>query len=130
MLACGTPADDHPNTSFDRMDIVPILEELEAEQMKLYAHIANNEQRIAALEATLTRLQTLPGYQPHFSLAENLRMVLRTLKASSVMARAVLATEPLSDAQASAACYLASLGVPSDDSSPDAADECAGNTDG
>jgi len=116
MLPCGAPADDHANHSFR-------LEALEAEQMKLLVYIANSEQRIAVLEATLGRLQSLPGYQPQFSLAENLRMALGTLNDSIVMAHAVLAAGRLSDAHASAACYLASMGIPDDDSSLETADD-------
>jgi hypothetical protein len=121
-LVIMLPPDNDPNHSFDPMEMVLFLEELEAEQMKLFRHIANNEQRIAALEATLEQLQSLPGYQPQFSLVENLNMALGTLRESIEMARSVFTAERLSDAHASAACYLASQGISSDDSPVDATD--------
>jgi hypothetical protein len=129
MLPCGASTDDHPNHSFDLAEIVPSLEALEAEQLKLLAHIANNEQRIAALGATIQRLQALPGYQPHISLLDNLRMALGTFDDSLVMARAVLVAEQLSDAHTSAAGYLATLGILANTSSPDAVNDRAGNRD-
>lgn len=127
MLRPDSLVDDHPKTSYDLKEIAASLEELEAEQLKLLTYIANKEQRIALLEATLRQSQSLPGYQPQFSLVDNLKMALGTIDDSIVMARAVLAAERLSDAQASAAGYLTSRGIPFDDPSPDAADDCAGN---
>ena len=128
MLRPDIPTDDNLNRSHDLKQIAASLEELEAEQLKLLAYIANNEQRIALLEATLRQPQSLPGYQPQFSLVENLRMALGTIDDSIVMAHAVLAAERLTDAQASAAGYLASRGILFDDPSPDAADDRAENT--
>jgi hypothetical protein len=128
MLQPDIPMDDDLDRSHALKQIAASLEELETEHLKLLAYIANNEQRIALLEATLQQSQSLPGYQPQFSLVDNLRMALGTIDDSIVMARAVLAAEQLSDAQASAAGYLASQGIPFDDPSPNAADECAENT--
>jgi hypothetical protein len=129
MLRPDIPMDDDLDRSYNLKEIAASLEELEAEQLKLLAYIANNEQRIALLEATLRQPQSLPGYQPQFSLIENLRMALGTIDDSIVMARAVLAAERLADAQASAAGYLASRGIPFDTLSPDAADGRAKSTD-
>jgi len=128
MLRPDIPKDDDLDRSRALKQIAASLEELEAEQLKLLTYIANNEQRIALLEATLRQAQSLPGYQPQFSLLDNLRMALGTIDDSIVMARVVLAAKRLSDAQASAAGYLASQGIPFDDFSPDAADGCAENS--
>jgi len=128
MFSPNISTDDNRDRSHTLKQIATSLEELEAEQFKLLTYMANNEQRIALLEATLGQTQSLPGYQPQFSLVENLHMALGTIDDSIVMARAVLAAERLSDAQASAAGYLASRGIPFDDPSPGAADECAENT--
>lgn len=118
MLSPNTPPDNNPNHSL--MEIVPFLEELEAEQLKILGRIVNNDQRIAALEAALGQVQ--------YSLAENLSIALGTLKESIEMARSVLAAEHLSDAHASAARYLASRGISSEDSSSVIVDECVKNT--
>jgi hypothetical protein len=114
MLQPDIPPDDNSNRPSDLKEITSALEELEAEQLKMLVSIANNEQRIAVLEATLREPQSLPGYQPQFSLVENLRMALGTIDDSIVMAHAVLAAKHLSDAQASAIGYLASRGIPFD----------------
>jgi hypothetical protein len=128
MLPPDIPTDDNLDRSHALKQIAASLEELETEQFKLLTYIANNEQRIALLEATLQQSQSLPGYQPQFSVVDNLRMALGTIDDSIVMARAVLAAKGLADAQASAAGYLASQGIPFDDPSLDAADDRAENT--
>ncbi len=125
MLSRDTPVDDDQSNMLDLlMGIVPLFDELEAEQQKLYAHIVNNERRIAALEAILHGLQLIPGYQTQISLVDNVTMAFGMVNTSIAMARAVLAAQGLPAAQARAAKYLASLGVSAGvDSAPGRVDD-------